>query len=364
MPITKEGQRRLRIGLAVGIGAVTVGTVGLHLVPGILPDRPSTPIGLPTGTPEPSPTPTEVPSPTPTPTLTPTPNAYEKIADTMPEFPQIGVSRPEQVKIMASQLEQITTVLEDAGLIRGNTILTADQSAFATDPNATEGVVTNPERKTITANYSEAATAYVSFGGGKITDDQGNVLTLPNGVVDFSANPEMVSPENADYPYASQAYLVVYATRPGPDVTAPEIPDQDQNSKIVVKPNAEIQYAYVARGNYQDGTDQQPRTISDPWLAEQIYLATGGLSNCGTGCGEATVIIIGEGTSAVGKTEQTIVVYHVSRVVNEKGEMEFRAIKGAAELYNPDGIRAVEEYLGSKVLPTWPERTATPTPKP
>lgn len=249
----------------------------------------------------------------------------------------------------------IKKALTDAGISYG--ILDNPYLGAATNPEHTEGVIPNQDKNTWTADYSEAATAYVSFGGGKIEDDGGQTLNLPNGVVDLSENSGLVSPSVRNYPYLSQVYQVVFASRQGPDVLPPETPDRDLNKKIVVTPTGELQYSYVARGAWQANGAQQKRTVGADWLAEQIMWGTGGGSNCGTGCGESTLILVQTKRDDMTQTDHNyITLAHVSAVYEEGQSLSYKAVRIMTRDYNPEGIGAVEGYLAKKVLPTWPTK--------
>lgn len=253
------------------------------------------------------------------------------------------------------RMTAIKQALSDADITYG--ILNNPNLGAATNPQYTEGVIPNQDKNTWTANYSEAATAYVSFGGGKIVDDGGQTLKLPNGVLDISENDGLVSPSERDYPYLSQVYQVIFANRQGEDVLPPETPDQDLNKKIVVSPNGELQYSYVARGAWQGNGAQQKRTVGADWLAEQIMWGTGGGSNCGTGCGETTLILVQTKKDDMTQTDRNyITLAHVSAVYEDGQPLNYKAVRIMTRDYNTDGVGAIENYLAKKVLPTWPDR--------
>ena len=270
------------------------------------------------------------------------------------------------VNEVVRRMAAIQQALLQAGITYG--ILDGNLMSTATNPQYTEGVIPNQQKNTWTANYSEAATAFVSTGGGTITDDRGLRLRLPNGVLDLSAKEklDLVSPTRRGYPYLSQAYQVVCANRAGEDVLPPETPDRDLNEKIVVKPNAELQYTYVARGAWQGNGAQQKRTIGADWLTEQLMWGTGGGSNCGTGCGEVTLLLVQTRNDRMtGYDRNYITVAHFSAYYEDGQPVDYRAAKIMTEDYNQAGIEKVEAYLAKNVIPTWPATpTPTPTPKP
>lgn len=324
--------------IPLGIGALILAACRI--------DSPQTPtVGIPT---EIIPTvmpPTEMPPP---PSFETNPLVIERANRLAKDF---NLEPAEIVRRMAA----IKRALSDAGITYG--ILDNPYLGAATNPQYTEGVIPNQDKNTLTANYSEAATAYVSFGGGKIEDDGGQVLELPNGVLNASENSGLVSPSERAYPYLSQVYQVVFANRKGEDVLPPKTPDMDLNKKIVVKPNAELQYSTVSRGAWQGNGAQQERTVGADWLAEQIMWGTGGGSNCGTGCGETTLILVQTKKDEMTQAERNyITLAHVSAVYEVDQPLTYKAVRIMTRDYNAEGIGAVENYLAEKVLPTWPAK--------
>jgi len=289
--------------------------------------------------------PTEIPPP---PSFETNPLVIERANRLAKDF---NIEPTEVVRRMAA----IKRALSDAGITYG--ILDNPYLGAATNPQYTEGVIPNQNENTWTADYSEAATAYVSFGGGKITDDGGQTLELPNGVLDLSENSGLVSPSERSYPYLSQVYQVIFANRKGEDVLPPETPDQDLNKKIIVTPNAELQYSTVARGAWQANGAQQKRTVGADWLAEQLMWGTGGGSNCGTGCGETTLILVQTNKDPMTQVDHNyITLAHVSAIYEDGQPLNYKATRIMTRDYNAEGVGAVGNYLANKVLPTWPAR--------
>jgi|GEM_PF-3623547 len=276
------------------------------------------------------------------------------------------------VEEVMRRMAAVRDALFGAGITYG--ILDMDAIESATNPIYPQGVIADQKTNTYTVNKSEAGTVYVSFGGGTITDrdHEGKLflqLSLPNGVVDLGKYPTLVNERKENYPYASQVYQVICANRPGPDVLPPEVPDQDLNTRLVVRPNAELQYATVQRGAWQAGGVQVKRTVSVDWLAEQILWGTGGGSNCGTGCGEVTLILVQTRTdSMTGDDHNYLTLAHVAALYEggkTGGTTTYAAKKVMTVDYNDAGIAKINKYLAETVKPTWPATpTTTPTPTP
>lgn len=328
----------------VGAGALLAACTKNYNNPGL------PPTAIPTGTA----IPTETPTPFP-PTETPVPASFENNPLVIERAHRLAKDFNLETAEIVRRMTMIKQALADAGITYG--ILDNPYLGAATNPQYTEGVISNQDRNTLTANYSEAATAYVSFGGGEIEDDGGLVIKLPNGVLDASENTSLVSPAERTNPFLTQVYQVVFANRKGEDVLPPETPDMDLNRKIVVTPNAELQYSYVARGAWQANGAQQKRTVGADWLAEQIMWGTGGGSNCGTGCGETTLILVQTKKDDMTQSERNyITLAHVSAIYEEGQPLTYKAVRIMTRDYNAEGIRAVENYLAQKVLPTWPKK--------
>ena len=298
--------------------------------------------------------PTEMPTAIP-PTETPIPASFENNPLVIERANRLAKDFNLESSEIVRRMTVIKQALTDAGIIYG--ILDIRYLGAATNPQYTEGVIANQGKNTLTTNYSEAATVYVSFGGGEIVDDNGQSLKLPNGVLDLSENSGLVSPSERHYPFLSQVYQVVFASRKGEDVLLPETPDMDLNKKIVVTPNGELQYSYVARGAWQANGAQQKRTVGADWLAEQIMWGTGGGSNCGTGCGETTLILVQtKKDDMTGTDHNYITLAHVAAIYVDDQPLNYKAVRIMTRDYNPEGIEAVEGYLAKKVLSTWPKK--------
>ncbi|MBI5123250.1 twin-arginine translocation signal domain-containing protein, partial [Candidatus Roizmanbacteria bacterium] len=327
---------------ALGTAAIALGPACTTFIPLSTPTPTETPTG--TGMPTVMP-PTEIPPP---PSFETNPLVIERANRLAKDFNL----EPNEI---TRRMNAIKIALTDAGINYG--ILDNPYLGAATNPQYPEGVIPNQDKNTWTVNYSEAATAFVSFGGGKIKDDNGQEIMLPNGVLDLSENNGLVSPSVRDYPYLSQVYQVIFANRKGEDVLPPETQDQDLNKQIVVTPNGELQYSYVARGAWQGNGAQQKRTVGADWLAEQILWGTGGGSNCGTGCGETTLILVQTNKDPMTQVDRNyITLAHVSAIYENGQPLNYKATRVMTRDYNAEGVGAIENYLAKKVLPTWPAR--------
>jgi len=354
VPISEITPKQVYLSRRDFMKAATVAT-GAALLAACQKSLSTPPAELPTTFPTAGIQPADIPPTAMLPTEMPPPPSFETNPLVMERATRLAKDFNLEPTEIARRMATIKRALTDAGITYG--ILDNPFLGAATNPQYTEGVITNQDKNTWTADYSEAATAYVSFGGGKIADDDGKEIKLPNGVLDLSENSGLVSPSERNYPYLSQVYQVVFANRKGEDVLPPETPDQDLNKEIVVTPNGELQYSYVARGAWQGNGAQQKRTVGADWLAEQIMWGTGGGSNCGTGCGETTLILVQTKKDDMTQTDRNyITLAHVSAVYEEGHPLNYKAVRIMTRDYNAEGIGAVETYLANKVLPTWPAK--------